>query len=393
MVEQNRSGSYTEIVYGPLGDKLALMNGQTLTKAFVPLPGGATAVYNSSALSYYRHADWLGSSRFASTPSRAMYSDEAYAPYGESYAEAGTTDRSFTGQNQDTAPAIYPLYDFLFREYHPTQGRWISPDPLGGDISNPQSLNRYAYVLNNPCSLVDPLGLDPCSYNISLLPGRNSPLNGSDFATGIQNEIKRIFDLAGLGVNFAGNSPDYTLVVANAVPSSIHLDPNAIGFTNTDLATGNATARGTVYASRLQEFDPATARSTAFLAIGLGRAGAHEAGHYLLQLLGHTSSGLMQAGFSGSAWHLPDTTGQFAFTPAQMAALQRDCAKRHSSPGASGGNPGAGDAWLRFYQLALLDILAGTSGSGWYGPGTGEVGCAPNCPPPPPGWVPPLPHR
>jgi hypothetical protein len=42
----------------------------------------------------------------------------------------------------------------------PTQGRWLSPDPLAGNILNPQSLNRYAYVLNNPTSLVDPLGLD-----------------------------------------------------------------------------------------------------------------------------------------------------------------------------------------------------------------------------------------
>src|SRR5262249_33852990 len=43
MVEQNRSGSYTEIVYGPGGDKLALMNGQSLVKALVPLPGRAAA--------------------------------------------------------------------------------------------------------------------------------------------------------------------------------------------------------------------------------------------------------------------------------------------------------------------------------------------------------------
>ena len=40
-------------------------------------------------------------------------------------------------------------------------GRWLSPDPLAGDVSNPQSLNRYAYVLNNPTSLIDPLGLTP----------------------------------------------------------------------------------------------------------------------------------------------------------------------------------------------------------------------------------------
>ena len=45
--------------------------------------------------------------------------------------------------------------------YDDLVGRWLSPDPLAGDVSNPQSLNRYAYVLNNPTSLIDPLGLDP----------------------------------------------------------------------------------------------------------------------------------------------------------------------------------------------------------------------------------------
>ena len=43
-----------------------------------------------------------------------------------------------------------------------------SPDPMGGDITNPQSLNRYAYVLNDATSLTDPLGLQGCT---NLLPG------------------------------------------------------------------------------------------------------------------------------------------------------------------------------------------------------------------------------
>jgi|GEM_PF-6423335 len=49
-----------------------------------------------------------------------------------------------------------------FRYYIPEQSRWLTPDLLAGDIMNPQSLNRYAYVLNNPATLIDPLGLGQC---------------------------------------------------------------------------------------------------------------------------------------------------------------------------------------------------------------------------------------
>jgi RHS repeat-associated protein len=160
MAEQVNGGAYTQIVYSPTGGKVALMNGQTLRKAFVALPGGGAAVYGSAGtISYYRHADWLGSSRFASTPGRAMYYDVAYAPYGEKYSDTGTQDLDFTGQNQDTASYTY---DFLFREYNPNSSRWIQPDPAGlaaVSMTSPQSWNRYAYVSNMPLNGVDLLGL------------------------------------------------------------------------------------------------------------------------------------------------------------------------------------------------------------------------------------------
>src|SRR6185312_7495654 len=38
MIEQTRGSSHTEIVYGPYGMKLALMNGQNLVNAFVSVP-------------------------------------------------------------------------------------------------------------------------------------------------------------------------------------------------------------------------------------------------------------------------------------------------------------------------------------------------------------------
>ncbi len=162
MVENNAGGSYTELLYGPAGSKLATLNGQSLIKAWIALPGGAKSVYNSAGLAYYRHSDWLGSSRLtstATTPTTA-YSVSAYAPFGEQYATSGASDASFTGQDQDT---VASLYDFPLRRYSPSQGRWISPDPSGGAavrLTNPQSWNRYAYVNNNPLIMIDSMGLD-----------------------------------------------------------------------------------------------------------------------------------------------------------------------------------------------------------------------------------------
>jgi RHS repeat-associated protein len=56
-----------------------------------------------------------------------------------------------------------------FRYYIPEKGRWLTPDPLAGHITNPQSLNRYAYVLNNPTRFIDPLGLYHADDNGNIL--------------------------------------------------------------------------------------------------------------------------------------------------------------------------------------------------------------------------------
>ncbi len=159
VVEQGSGSAYSEMLWSPVG-KVAILSGTTLTKALVSLPGGGTAVYTASGLAYYRHADWLGSSRLASTQLRALYSSTAYAPFGEQYATAGTSDASFTGQDPNT---VSSLYDFMDRKFSPSQGRWVSPDPVGMaavDPTNPQSWNRYAYVINNPLFYFDPFGDD-----------------------------------------------------------------------------------------------------------------------------------------------------------------------------------------------------------------------------------------
>jgi len=80
-----------------------------------------------------------------------------YLPYGAIRWESGlwSTDRRFTGQRWE---ASLGLYDYRARFYDPALGRFLQPDPLVPEPGNPQALNRYAYVYNNPLRYTDPSG-------------------------------------------------------------------------------------------------------------------------------------------------------------------------------------------------------------------------------------------
>ena len=102
----------------------------------------------------------------------------------------------------DTENQTGSLEDFMFRRYSPVQGRWISPDPagLGGvDPSNPQSWNRYAYVLNNPLSYTDPLGLF-CVWDNGSYDSNDDPNTGNKSACEDGNG----------GTWFNGSPPDWS---------------------------------------------------------------------------------------------------------------------------------------------------------------------------------------
>ena len=66
-----------------------------------------------------------------------------------------TNDYRFTGKAWDAEAG---LFYFNARWMDPETGRFISEDPLWGNILDPQSLNRFAYGRNNPFRYVDPTG-------------------------------------------------------------------------------------------------------------------------------------------------------------------------------------------------------------------------------------------
>lgn len=188
LVEKNVAGVYSQILYSPVG-KTAIMSGQTASSAYLPLPAGATLYETGSTGSarYFWHKDWLGSTRISSSIATQTVSyDRSFGPFGETSNNFGTSAApEFAGDTQDT---IAGLYDALNREFSSSQGRWISPDPVGfesAELSAPQLWNRYSYWQNNPlvensCGRIDPLRLFFCGANAGSLnfttPDKSTPI-------------------------------------------------------------------------------------------------------------------------------------------------------------------------------------------------------------------------
>jgi RHS repeat-associated protein len=168
-------GTHTQYVY--TGGVTAVMNGITISSVRVPEPGGAVFVHSGTDIRY--SPDWQGSMRFGSTYGNVARS-QAYAPFGENYARYnvsyGNGAQDFATIQNDVAS---DLYNAAFRQLHPSQGRWISPDRSGAvNFANPQTWNRYAYVLNNPLSYADPLGLF-CVWDNGSYDSNDDPASGN----------------------------------------------------------------------------------------------------------------------------------------------------------------------------------------------------------------------
>jgi RHS repeat-associated protein len=93
-----------------------------------------------------------------------------FLPYGLENTPSGftnscSTNYKFTGYERDTETGN----DYAFaRYYSQKEERFLSPDPLNGDVSDPQKLNKYTYARNNPTNLTDPSGMTttgPCENN------------------------------------------------------------------------------------------------------------------------------------------------------------------------------------------------------------------------------------
>ena len=106
---------------------------------------------------YFYHNDHLGGTNVLTdtTGNRAQLAE--YGAFGNVSRLEGNIDAThrFTSRELDPETGIYY---YVGRYYDHELGRFISPDPFLQEPENPQNLNRYSYVLNNPQNLVDPTG-------------------------------------------------------------------------------------------------------------------------------------------------------------------------------------------------------------------------------------------
>jgi RHS repeat-associated protein len=108
----------------------------------------------------YLHGDHLGSTSVATNSDGAKTSRQTYYAFGAVRTTEGTlpTDYTFTGQKNDS---YIKLIQMGVRWYDGDLGRFTQPDSIIPDLYNPQDLNRYSYVRNNPLRYTDPSGYDP----------------------------------------------------------------------------------------------------------------------------------------------------------------------------------------------------------------------------------------
>ena len=114
---------------------------------------------DSTKVGYYYHEDNLNSSSALSDHSGNQIEVDSYFPFGRTNTASPQASfqvsRRFTGQVFDGETG---LYYYNARYFDPELGRFIQPDTIIPDLSNPQSYNRYSYVLNNPLRYTDPTG-------------------------------------------------------------------------------------------------------------------------------------------------------------------------------------------------------------------------------------------
>ena len=155
-----------------------------LNRAYVYANGKLIAEQTPDGQFYWTHNDHLNSTRKLTNTSGVVVYRAEFDPFGQAVLETGSVSlnsRKFTGYERDWATGLDNANARMFASL---RGRFMQSDPVsqgcgnknpdilaGASKTNPESLNRYGYVRNDPVNFIDPSGLNAQNPDEVVIPG------------------------------------------------------------------------------------------------------------------------------------------------------------------------------------------------------------------------------
>ena len=130
-------------------------NGTIINETYIYLQDKLIAKFDTNGRKFFYHPDHLGSTSLVTNESGDVVEDLLYLPYGCILSGTEISRFGYTGQENDKESGFI---DYGARQYDPRFKRFLQCDPVKSNIYDPQNLNCYSYVLNNPYKYTDPTG-------------------------------------------------------------------------------------------------------------------------------------------------------------------------------------------------------------------------------------------
>ncbi len=136
-------------------DKVLTTGAATANTSYYYVNDQLAAKKNSDGTKNYYYDDNLHSTSVLANQSGTVVENSTYYPFGQIRSGGTQSKYLFTGQEND--PETNLDY-YNARYYNPGNMHFTQPDSYTASVYNPQDLNEYSYVENNPVTYTDPTG-------------------------------------------------------------------------------------------------------------------------------------------------------------------------------------------------------------------------------------------